>query len=450
MNRFIPFLFLLTISLFAHSVQAQHLGIVRKNYFSSVFDPLSNTYYDVLDSSTIRLGSINPSTGVVSAIGNTEYNMGINLTGATINPYTNQYIIASGQNLLQFDINAGNITQIAPISGPVPSAAFQNYRLNPSDTTIYGLVPVNFYSSYYDSLLQTTIQVLDSSHIRFATLNAQTGQYSLLGNTPLRKVYSLAGNAINPHQMLFYYSAVDTFVAVDLYTGAIFSQVPIQIPTNSMFENFTYSCADSAIYGIVRQNFISSVYDSLLMQYIDVVDSVTFRLGKINPTTGVVNIISPYNLGLGATLNGSCFIDPDSMMYYFSNGPDLIGVSLLTGQIASMVPKTFVSNNMYFDMMRSTKNCYGAQKVRLQQPSNINENSVLDNQISIVPNPAEHSITLQTNIPLHHIELYSLSGAKLLRSNETTLNITSLAPGFYWVHAHAQNGQRHVVRLIKQ
>ena len=436
--------------LIPQSLFAQHMGIVRKNYFSTVYDSLSNTYYDVLDSATIRLGSVNPATGVVTPVGNNEYNMGINLTGATINPYSNQYIIASGINLLQFDIATGAITQNVPITGPVPSAAFQNYRFNASDTTIYGLVPVNFYSNYYDSVLQTTIQVLDSAHIRFATLNVQTGQYSLLGNTPLKKVYSLAGNAINPHQMVYYYSAVDTFVAVDLYTGAIFNQVPIQLPAFTMFENFTYSCADSSIYGIVRQNFISSVYDPILMQYIDVVDSVTFRLGKINPTNGQVNIISPYNLGLGATLNGSCFIDPDSMMYYFSNGPDLIGVSLFTGLITTQVPKTFASSNMYFDMMRSTKNCYGAQKVRLQQPNSINENVVYDNQVSLVPNPAYHSIQIRASKGIERVDIYSLSGAKCLTSLEPTLNIASLTPGFYWVHIVEQSGQRRVVKLIKE
>jgi hypothetical protein len=72
-----------------------------------------------LDSSTVRLGSINATTGVVSNIGNSEYNIPINLTGATIDPYSNHYYIGSGTNFATFDINSGNLinnVQILPFS----------------------------------------------------------------------------------------------------------------------------------------------------------------------------------------------------------------------------------------------------------------------------------------------------------------------------------------------
>ena len=439
-------LFILGTTPFLH---AQHVGIVRKNYFSTYFDSILNMNIEVYDSSTIRLGSIEPSTGVVSSISSAEYNLTVNLTGATINPYTNQYIIGSGSNLLTLSIANGNIVHYVPITGPSPSFAFQNFRFNSSDTTIYGLVPVNFYSSYFDTLSMSTIQVLDSSHIRFAYINPSTGQYNLLGNTPLKSVYTLAGNAINPHQMLFYYSAVDTLMSIDLYTGNIYSEVPIQIPTNAIFENFTYSCADSSIYGIVRQNFISSVYDPFLMMYIDVIDSTTFRLSKINPATGQVTIISPYNLGLGATLNGSCFIDPDSMIYYFGSGLNLVGVSLFTGQIVSVVPKTFVSNNMYFDMMRSTKNCFGALKVRLQQPSALTD--VLNNEeMIIVPNPAKEQVHIQSMQAVKQVSVFSVSGQRVLVSNQTSFEIGMLGAGLYWVRVDLDNGAQKVLKFVKQ
>jgi hypothetical protein len=428
---------------------AQHLGIVRKNYFSTYFDTILNMNIEVYDSSTIRLGSIEPTTGVVSNIGTNEYNLPINLTGATINPYANHYIIASGSNLLTLNIANGNIVHYVPITGPVPTFAFQNFRFNPSDTTIYGLVPVNFFSSYFDSLSMTTIQVLDSSHIRFAFINPSTGQYNLLGNTPLKNVHTLAGNAINPHQMLFYYSAVDTLVSIDLYTGNVYNEVPIQVPTNAMFENFTYSCADSAIYGIVRQNYISTVYDSILMIYLDVIDSTTFLLGKINPVNGQVNIISPYNLGLGATLNGSCFIDPDSMMYYFSSGINVVGVSLLTGQITSIVPKTYAANYMYFDMMRSTKNCFGALKVRIQQPSAIDD--VLNQrELALVPNPASDRVEIKSMQAIRSASIYSVSGQRILETNKTSFDISSIGAGLYWVRIELKDGGMKVLKFVKQ
>lgn len=448
MRQFFILLFSLS---FVQTIQAQHVGILRQNFFSSYYDSLLNTYIDVLDSATIRLGSIQANTGVVNAVGTTQYNMGINLTGATINPYANQYIIGSGNQLVQFDLSNGQITQQVPITGPLQTFAFQNFRFNPSDTVIYGLVPQNFYSTYFDSISMTNIQVLDSSCIRFASINPLTGVYSLIGNSMLKSVYTLAGNAINPHQMLFYYSAVDTLVAIDLYTGNIYAEVPIQLPANALFENFTYSCTDTAIYGIVRQNYISSVYDSILMQYIDVIDSTTFRLAKINPNTGQVNIISANNLGLGATLNGSCFIDPDSMTYYFSNGSDLIGVSLNSGQIISQVPKTFSANNMYFDMMRSTKNCYGAQKVRLQQPNNINELPVMTKHaLQLYPNPVNNIMQLKLNESLKSWQVYNLQGQLVDQGNEKSIQTSSYKSGLYFVKVVSPSGRTYTAKFTKQ
>ncbi|MBK7040298.1 MAG: hypothetical protein IPH46_07455 [Bacteroidetes bacterium] len=75
-------------------------------------------------------------------------------------------------------------------------------------------------------------------------------------------------------------------VGVDLYTGNIFSQPAIQLPADTYFENFTYSCADTAIYGLARKNYYSTYYDSLLQMTMTVFDSATSRLSKIDPNTG--------------------------------------------------------------------------------------------------------------------------------------------------------------------
>lgn len=105
---------------------SQNVGIVRKNYFSTNFDSTLNMPIETLDSSTIRLGTLNPLTGVITNLNSTEYTSAINLNGATLNPYLNQYYIGSGLNLLTFDIISGDLINTAPISGPLPSASFQN------------------------------------------------------------------------------------------------------------------------------------------------------------------------------------------------------------------------------------------------------------------------------------------------------------------------------------
>ncbi len=442
---------ILIIALFfvVNIAAAQNFGIARANYFSSYYDSTLMIDIEVLDSATIRLGSVNPETGIVTNVGTIEYNSGINLNGATIDPYLNRYYIGKGINFLTFDINTGDIINDVPIFGSINSSSFQNFRFNNSDSTIYGMVPKNFYSTYYDSIAMVDIEVLDSTQIRFASLNPETGEYTLIGNSSFSNLYTLAGNSIDPYQMLYYYSAVDTLIGIDLYTGSPYSTVPIQLPANGIFENIAYSCIDTAIYGITRQNYISTVYDSLFMDSIQVIDSTTFRLSKINPNTGEVTFVSPMNLGIGGNLTGGAFIDPNSMTYYFSNGNQIAGVSLVTGLITSSVIKTFSGNAFTLDMMRSTQNCFGAAKTRLNNQTGVEKTTNADLEGSLFPNPAQSEITVKINASYSNAELLDSKGTLIFETNEKTIDILGLPSGIYFVKVLTENGKLFTGKFVK-
>jgi len=438
---------ILVLFLAVNNSNAQNVGIVRENYFSSYFDSTLFTLIEVLDSSTIRLGSVNPSTGIVSDIGSYAYNSGINLNGATINPYLNHYYIGKGFNFLTFDISTGQIIHDVPISGSLASSAFQNFRFNNSDSMIYGMIPNNYYSTYFDSVTMTEIEVLDSATIRFASLNPELGIYTLIGNSSFDNIYTLAGNSIDPFQMIYYYSAVDTLVGIDIYTGNPYSMVPIQVPANAIFENIAYSCADTAIYGITRQNYFSTVFDSLFMDFIEVIDSTTFKISKIDPNTGIITFISPFNIGFGGNLTGGAFIDPETMTYYFSNGNQLVGASLQTGFITSIVSKTYPGNAMSFDMMRSTQNCFGASKIRLNSQTGIEK--LPDQEIYFYPNPAQINTTLKLETPIRSIELYDIRGNKVQETRNKLLNLSELATGIYGARITDISGKIYTCKLVK-
>ena len=444
------YLVIIALLFSANITYSQNVGIVRKNYISNYYDSVLMVNIDVLDSSTIRLGSVNPITGVVTNIGNSEYNSGINLTGSTIDPYLNRYYIGGGgANLLTFDMTSGDIINSAPISGALPSAAFQNFRFNNSDSTIYGMVPHNFYSTYYDTILMMNIDVLDSTQIRFASINPVTGQYTLIGNFSFSNLYTLAGNSIDPYQMLYYYSAVDTLIGIGLYTGNEYSAVPIQLPPYAIFENIAYSCIDTSIYGLTRQNFISSVYDSILMAFVDVVDSTTFRLSKINPNTGVVTFVSPINIGAGGNLNGGAFIDPISMTYFFSNGNQIVGVSLITGLITSSVLKAYPSGAIALDMMRSTQNCFGALKIRPNTATGMDDIDNIKLDGLMFPNPAQNEISVKIDASLSNIEILDFKGSVLLKTKEKTIDISSLPSGIYYAKAITEKGDLFTSKFVK-
>lgn len=443
--------FLLPILVFVvGSVIAQNIGIVRQNYYSTYFDNTLNTTIEVYDSSTIRLGAVHPITGVVTNLGNQEYTMGINLNGATLNPYSNRYYISSGNRLLTFNLNSGNIVNNVPITGPFPTASFQNYRFNPSDTTIYGMVPNNFYSTYFDSTIMSNIEVLDSTQIRFASIDPTTGVYSLIGNTSFDNLYTLAGNSIDPYQMLFYYSAVDTLIGIDLYTGAQYSAVPILVPPTAIFENIAYSCADTTIYGLTRQNYTSTYFDPLLMTFVEQIDSTTFRLSKINPETGEVTYISPGNIGAGGNLTGGAFIDPNSMTFYFSNGNNIVGVSLITGLVTSSVEKTYETGAVAFDMMRSTMNCYGASKVRFDTSAGMAEADEPIKAVKLYPNPAINELNITCEGEIDVVEIVQLDGSLALKGFDKCLDVKPLPQGMYLVKIYTKYGQFFIERLVKQ
>lgn len=445
----VKFSLLFALALLANTAFSQNVGIVRKSYYSTVYDPVLNMSYDVFDSATVRLGAIDPLSGVVTNLSNSAYSIGINLTGATIDPYQNHYYISSGFNMLTFDINSGDLINNAPISGPIASGAFQNYRFNPSDSTVYGMIPNNFYSTYFDSLSMSTIEVLDSSHIRFGSINPATGVYSLIGSTPYKNIYTLAGNSIDPYQMVYYYSAVDTLVGIDLYTGAPFTEATIQLPPNAIFENIAYSCADTSIYGLTRQNFVSFYFDSLIMDYMYVTDSTTFHLSKIDPNTGAVTFISPYNIQVGGNLTGGAFIDPNTMTYFFSHGLNIVGVSLTTGLITSSVPKIYPSNEMAFDMMRASQNCFGASRIRPNPAVSIEEVNALENELVLFPNPVQNELTISSDVALQSITIVDLMGNKLVRSIENNVNVAQLPAGIYLAYISTSEGKTYTRKFTK-
>lgn len=446
MNKFFYFAFAFLIST---AVLSQHVGIVRKNYFSTVYDPTINANIEQLDSSTIRLGTVDPLSGVVSNLSENEYPLAINLTGATINPYSNHYYIGSGLNLLTFDISTGNLINSAPITGEIPSAYFQNYRFNPSDTTIYGMIPQNFYSVYFDSLSMSNIEVLDSTQIRFGSINPSTGLFTLIGNTSYNNIYTLAGNSIDPFQMVYYYSAVNKLIGIDLYSGAPFSAVNIQLPQGGIFENIAYSCADTSIYGLTRQNYVSTVYDEILMEYVQVYDSTTFRLSKIDPNTGVVTFISPFNIQAGGNLTGGAFIDPATMTYFFNHGNKIVGVSMITGLITSSVIKSYPSGEIAFDMMRSTQNCYGVSRIRNNTTLEIDELSSLETEVILYPNPVQNELSVSSKKAIQSVSIVDLRGTVLIESHTNTLLVNQLPNGVYLAKVKTDEGGLVICRFIK-
>jgi hypothetical protein len=85
---------------------------------------------------------------------------------------------------------------------------------------------------------------------------------------------------------------------------------------------------------------------------------------------------------------------------------------------------------------------------KLATPSIVNEN-----KIAIYPNPAKENITIE-NAQDNKLGIYDVVGKKILQtfiaSYKETVNIESLARGVYMIQTIDKDGEKKVVKLIKE
>jgi hypothetical protein len=256
--------------------------------------------------------------------------------------------------------------------------------------------------------------------------------------------------------MVFYYSTGAQLVGLDMYTGDIFSNPTLSFPNGGQyFDNFTYSCADTALYGLIRTNYYSQFYDPQTMLTTQVFDSAAVHLGKVDAMTGEVTKVSMQSLGVTAfSVNGSSTIDPVNMIYYFISGSGtglaIYGVSLQTGLVVS---QGTISNTgaQYFDMMRIQSDCYESRPTRLAPSASISDPQP-NSAVQVFPNPFSDVIHISSGAELQKIALYQANGVLLyaveVNSKEWTLETSMLQEGMYLLQVTSSKGVE-IVNVVK-
>ena len=411
---------------------------------------ISNTFYGLARKNTpnneIFLATINPSTGTVTNISPTSLSPIVNLTGAALDPYNNNYHFIGYNQMKTINLSTGLETNSVIINNPIANSYFDNFRFNNSDSTLYGLAR----RYIYDSVTNTGY-----GEVFLSTINTTTGTIAQISPNSIGQGFALAGSAIDPYQKIFYYSTGANLVGVDMYTGLVYSNPPISIiGGGKYFDNFTYSCVDTALYGLIRTNYFSYAYDSLIMDTIQTLDSTAIHLGKINPSTGIVSKISPTKLDQGGyTLNAGSTIDPSTMTYYYNNGYQLVGVSLLTGLKVSQQTINN-TNGQFFELMRIQSNCYEVNKpIRQNTPTSVTS-SLLNNNIIIFPNPTSGIIELENHSNIIKVEIYDMVGKLVSINNFNSINhkidVSRLQYGNYILKAYSKNNQYSISKFIKE
>jgi hypothetical protein len=388
----------------------------------------------------VYIATMDPVTGIATNISQTSVSSSINLTGAALNPYTNQFCFFGDNGLKSIDLTTGQITNTATINNPNGTGYFDLFRLNTSDSLIYGLSRRNIPNPQTGGLIGS---------MYLATIDATTGTITEISSTSIGQGFAYSGSAIDPHQMVFYYSNGSQLVGLDMYTGGIFSNPTLTFPNGGQyFDNFTYSCADTSLYGLVRTNYFSQGYDPQTMLTTQVFDSAAVHLGKVNAMTGEVTKINTQSIGVSAfSINGSSTIDPVNLVYYFisgsSNGLAVYGVSLITGLVVS---QGTISNAgaLYFDMMRIQTDCFESYPTRLNPGSaNLAESNV--DSIKTFPNPFNTELNIESDENMESYELFSANGMKvssgMISGTTAKLNTEILSEGIYYLSIYSSIGK---------
>jgi hypothetical protein len=387
---------------------------------------------------TTRLGKVDLTTGDIIAVSPNSLSSISSATGAALDPNSQTYYYETQTEMISVDLNTGLTTAQVLVSNPIQPSYFDNYRYNTSDSTIYGLGRISTSTGIGQA----------NGELYLSSINPATGVITQISPQSVGEMYTVQGNAIDPHQMVYYYSFSGHIIGLDIYTGLVYSDQEITYPEGGMFfDNYTYNCADTSIYGIIR---------------VTTTTPIQFYLGKINPQTGVVTRISQQPLPYNAyTMNGSSTIDPVNGIYYFSGqllqgGYAVVGVSVTTGSVVSehlVTPIGAAINSLYFDLLRHPSDCYEAT------PTRVNPNGgsaglagVSKSALKVAPNPFEQQFTVSSAELIQALTLRDAQGKVVLQqvanSNQLDVETASLQSGVYFLEVQTVSGLE-LVKVVK-
>ena len=381
------------------------------------------------------------TTGELVALSPNSLSSISSATGAALDPNTQTYYYETQTEMISVDLNTGLTTAQAVVSNPIQPSYFDNYRYNTSDSTIYGLGRISTSTGIGQA----------NGELYLSSINPATGVITQISPQSVGEMYTVQGNAIDPHEMVYYYSFSGHIIGLDIYTGLVYSDQEITYPEGGMFfDNYTYNCADTTIYGIIRANTTAPN---------------EFYLGKIDPNTGVATRISqqpiPYHT---YSLNGSSTIDPNNGVYYFAAKSTavipainvVVGVSLATGTVVfeqvMTLPGTAV-NSRYFNLLRYPTDCAEAFPTRVN-PNSGSAGLAAANKstLKVAPNPFEQQFTVTSAELIEGITLRDAQGKVVLQqvANSNTLEVEtgSLQSGVYFLEVQTANGVE-LVKVVK-
>lgn len=375
----------------------------------------------------IKVAKINPITGFVSNLGTGALNTsgGFSVAGGAVNQVNNNYYLLGRNMFRSFSLATGALVQQNPINNFAVNANSNTFQVRfcNSNTSLYGLTRVTGTSP-----LQGLTYL--------SKLDTDTGNLVQISQNSIGNLIPLNGAVIDPDQMIYYYSGTDNFVGLDLYNGSIYSN-PNYIfsdPEYYSFANIAFNCSNNEIYGLIRGK-TPGQNPLFPLNYI-----YYFKLGKINPTTGLVTEISTVNLPTQIySLGALSSIDEANGIYYFADNSIIYGVSITTGLVVSTASISYQDGDSLF-FLNNYNNCRNRTPLR-QNPAMLdNQQFIKEDRILIIPNPVVSILKIETSLAIDKAEVIDANG-RIIKTvlNPKEINVEDLALGVYILRIYQES-----------
>lgn len=268
----------------------------------------------------LQFASLQISTGNTTLYGNGPVTPDIFQSGVyDFDPVNKRYFYPRGFSnsvqLICIDANTGSILNSPGLSNPTPSVIpITNIAYNWINDTLYGT-----HHAFENG--QTTL--------RFARADIQTGDVEIINNTPISTSPYIAGNTdIDPINGRYFLINGSRIITVDIRTGAVTSNANIQFPLGTGSEylvNIAYNWSNGLIYGLYMY---PSAPQGSTFSYL--------KLAVIEPTSGLMSVISQNPLSQDGFSAGDCDIDVIGNRYFYIRQGNLHLVDLTTGALLNI------------------------------------------------------------------------------------------------------------------
>jgi hypothetical protein len=158
------------------------------------------------------------------------------------------------------------------------------------------IIAINFgLAAQVDNTIYGINQIINPPSFQFGSIDPLTGQITNIGSAILSNTVNSSGASLNPYNQSFSYQDEDSWLSIDLQTGAVLNDVMVNLPnTAGSFDNFKFNAADSNMYGLYNQLIIDPVTGFITLD---------LKLATCDLTTGNVNLISPTSVAQSYTMS---------------------------------------------------------------------------------------------------------------------------------------------------